>query len=110
AKPPVENRRPPRPDPGAWLTGYAPGQSVRVYQPGTALKIPKGAVLTVAMHYTTNGKETTDRTRIGVKYAAEPPKTEVVVVPLQTANFVLKAGSVDTRVDAEMTRNTDVTV
>ena len=36
----------------------APGQSVRVYQPGTALKMPKGAVLTVAMHYTANGKET----------------------------------------------------
>jgi hypothetical protein len=48
------------------------------------------------MHYTANGKETTDRTRIGVKFASEPPKTEVLVVPLQTANFVLKAGSTDT--------------
>jgi hypothetical protein len=107
---PVENDRAPKRDPGAWLTGYAPGQSVRVYQPGTALRIPKGAVLTVAMHYTANGKETTDRTVIGVKYASEPPKTEVLVVPLQTANFVLKAGSPDTRVDAEMTMNTDVTL
>jgi hypothetical protein len=106
----VENDRAPKRDPGAWLTGYAPGQSVRVYQPGTALKIPKGAVLTLAMHYTANGKEATDRTRIGVKYAPEPPKTEVLVVPLQTANFVLKAGSNDTRVDAEMTMNTDVTL
>jgi hypothetical protein len=107
---PVENDRAPKRDPGGWLTGYAPGQSVRVYQPGTALKIPKGAVLTVAMHYTANGKETTDRTRIGVKFASEPPKTEVMVVPLQTANFVLKAGSSDTRVDAEMTMNQDVTL
>ena len=109
-KAPVENDRAPKRDPGAWLTGYAPGQSVRIYQPGTALKMPKGAVLTVAMHYTANGNETTDRTRIGVKYASEPPKTEVLVVPLQTANFVLKAGSTDTRVDAEMTMNTDVTL
>jgi hypothetical protein len=109
-KAPVENDRAPKRDPGAWLTGYAPGQSVRIYQPGTALKMPKGAVLTVAMHYTANGKETTDRTRIGVKFASEPPKTELLVVPLQTANFVLKAGSTDTRVDAEMTMNTDVTL
>ena len=82
----------------------------RSLSPGTALKMPKGAVLTVAMHYTANGKDTTDRTRIGVKFASEPPKTEVLVVPLQTANFVLKAGSSDTRVDAEMTLNTDVTL
>src|SRR5258707_3194273 len=81
-----------------------------MYQPGRALKMRKGAVLTVAMHYTANGNEATDRTRIGVKYASEPPKTEVLVVPLQTANFVLKAGTADTRVDAEMTMNTDVTL
>ena len=62
------------------------------------------------MHYTTNGKPSSDRTSIGVKYASEPPKTELVVVPLQTANFVLKAGTPDTRVDAEMTINTDVTL
>jgi hypothetical protein len=43
-----------------------------------------------------------------VKYAAAPPKTEVMVVPLQTANFVLRAGVPDTRVDAEMTLNTDM--
>jgi hypothetical protein len=107
---PVANDRAPKRDPGAWLTGYAPGQSVRVYQPGTALRIPKGAVLTVAMHYTANGKDTTDRTVIGVKYATEPPKTEVLVAPLQTANFVLKAGSADTRVDAEMTMQQDMTL
>jgi hypothetical protein len=109
-KAPVENDRAPKRDPGAWLTGYAPGQSVRIYQPGTALRIPAGAVLTVAMHYTANGKETTDRTRIGVKYAPEPPKTEVRVGNLQTANFMLPAGSADTRVDAEMTMQQDLTL
>ena len=62
------------------------------------------------MHYTTNGTATTDRTSIGVKFASEPPKTPLVVVPLQNANFVLKAGTADTRVDAEMTVNTDVTL
>jgi hypothetical protein len=107
---PVENDRAAKRNPGAWLAGYAPGYSLRVYAPGTAIKIPKGAIITVQMHYTTNGKPTTDRTSIGVKFATEPPKTEVVVVPLQQANFVLKAGTSDTRVDAEMTLNTDVTL
>ncbi len=110
AKEAVENDRPAKRNPGGWLAGYAPGYSLRVYEPGTAIKIPKGAIITVQMHYTTNGKPSSDRTSIGLKYASEPPKTELVVVPLSTANFVLKAGEPDTRVDAEMTVNTDVTL
>ncbi len=107
---PIENDRPATRNPGAWLAGYAPGHSLRVYAPGTAIKIPKGAIMTVQMHYTPNGTPTTDRTSIGLKFASEPPKTELLVVPLQNANFELKAGSADTRVDAEMTLNTDVTL
>src|SRR5262249_1674657 len=72
---PVENDRPAKQNPGAWLAGYAPGHSLRVYEPGTAIKIPKGAIITVQMHYTTNGTPTTDRTSIGLKFASEPPKT-----------------------------------
>ena len=110
ARAPEENDRAATQNPGGWLAGYAPGYSVREYAPGTAIKIPKGAIITIQVHYTTNGKPSSDRTSIGVKYASEPPKTELVVVPLQNANFVLKAGTPDTRVDAEMTINTDVTL
>jgi hypothetical protein len=110
AKESVDNDRPAKRTPGGWLAGYAPGYSLRVYEPGTAIKIPKGAIITVQMHYTTNGKPSADRTSIGVKFASEAPKTELVVIPLSTANFVLKAGEPDTRVDAEMTLNTDVTL
>lgn len=106
----AENDRPPRRPPGAWLGGFAPGQSVRVYQPGTALRVPQGAVLTVAMHYTANGRPATDRTRVGIKWAKDPPKTEVRVATLQNANFMLPAGSSDTRVDAEVTLKEDVTL
>jgi len=106
----VDNDRPAKRNPGGWLAAYAPGYSVRVYEPGQAIKIPKGAIITVQMHYTTNGTPATDRTSIGLKFASEPPKTELLVVPLMTQNFVLKAGSSDTRVDAEMTINTDVTL
>ncbi|PYQ71622.1 MAG: thiol-disulfide isomerase [Acidobacteria bacterium] len=95
---------------GGWLGGFAPGQGVRVYQPGTALRVPAGSVLIISMHYTANGKETTDRTSVGLVFAKEPPRREVVVVPLQNENFTLKAGVADTRVDAEMTLQQDVTL
>ena len=107
---PVENDRPPTRSPGGWLGGFAPGQAVRVYQPGTALKIPAGAVVVLQMHYTANGKAAADRTRIGIKYASAPPKTEVRVVALANQNFVLPAGAPDTRVDAEVTLNQDITL
>jgi hypothetical protein len=107
---PIENDRPPTRSPGAWLGGFAPGQAVRVYEPGTALRIPAGAVLMLQMHYTATGKATTDRTRIGIKYAAAAPKTEIRVAALANQNFVLPAGAPDTRVDAEMTLNQDTTL
>jgi mono/diheme cytochrome c family protein len=104
------NDRPMQHQPTGWLGGFAPGQSVRVYQPGTALRVPAGATLIIQEHYTATGKATTDRTRIGIKWAKEAPKTEVNVATLQNANFVLPAGAADTRVDAEMTLNQDMTI
>ena len=104
------NDRPMKHQPTGWLSGFAPGQSVRVYQPGTALRVPAGTTLIVSVHYTANGKETTDRTRIGIKWANEAPKTAVDVATLQNANFVLPAGSSDTRVDAELTLKEDLTI
>ncbi|MCU1386034.1 MAG: hypothetical protein JWL71_4731 [Acidobacteria bacterium] len=104
------NDRPMKHQPTGWLSGYAPGQSVRVYQPGTALRVPAGATLIIQEHYTAIGKETTDRTRIGVKWAKETPKVPVDVATLQNANFVLPAGASDTRVDAELTLKEDTTV
>jgi hypothetical protein len=104
------NDRPPRSRPGAWLTGFAPGQAVRIYQPGTALKLPAGSVLLFQMHYTATGKEATDRSRIGVKFASAAPQTEVHVGTLVNQNFKLPAGAPDTRVDAELTLNQDTTL
>jgi hypothetical protein len=104
------NDRPMKHGPTGWLTGYAPGQAVRVYEPGTALRVPAGSTLIIQEHYTATGKATTDRTRIGIKWAKEAPKTAVDVATLQNQNFVLPAGASDTRVDAELTLKEDMTI
>jgi mono/diheme cytochrome c family protein len=104
------NDRPMKHGPTGWLAGYAPGQAVRVYEPGTALRVPAGSTLIIQEHYTASGKATTDRTRIGIKWAKEAPKTAVDVTTLQNQNFVLPAGSSDTRVDAELTLKEDMTI
>jgi len=96
--------------PGLFVGGFAPGQSVREYQPGTAMRVPAGSVLIFQMHYTANGKAATDRSSIGFKFASQPPQTEVRVAALVNANFTLPAGTPDTRVDAEMTIDQNLTL
>ena len=80
-----------------------PGQFIRVYQDGTAMKLPAGTTLVFQMHYTTYGKATTDRTRIAVKYAKQPPTTQLRWASLLNGTLHIPAGARDHRVDAEMT-------
>ena len=104
------NDRPAPKQLGAYLGGFAPGQSVRVYAPGTAIKLPAGAVLTFQMHYTTNGTAATDRTKIGVLFADAPPPREVKITALVNQNFTIPAGATSQRIDADVTLTRDVTI
>jgi hypothetical protein len=62
------------------------------------------------MHYTTNGKPTTDRTSIGFVFSKTPPATELRGTALINGALHIPAGAKDHRVDAEMTINRDVTL
>jgi hypothetical protein len=95
---------------GPAVSGFAPGQFLRVYQDGTAMKLPAGTTLVFQMHYTTYGKAVTDRTRIAVKYAKQPPATQLRWASLQNGSLHIPAGAADHRVDAEMTIGQDVTL
>jgi hypothetical protein len=95
---------------GPSIGGFAPGQFVRVYQEGTAMKLPAGTTLIFQMHYTPTGKPTTDRTRVGVKFAKSKPQTEVRFASLVNGGLHIPAGAPDYRVDAEMTINQNVTM
>jgi len=107
---PLNDRPAPKGGSSIFLGGFAPGQSVRTYNDGTAMKIPAGATLVFQMHYTATGKATSDRSKIGLVFAKERPRREVIMAALQNANFTLPAGAPDVRVDAEMTLNQDMTV
>jgi hypothetical protein len=107
---PLNDRPAPKGGSSIFLGGFAPGQSVRTYNDGTAMKIPAGATLVFQIHYTATGKATSDRSKIGLVFAKERPRREVLMAALQNANFTLPAGAPDVRVDAEMTLNQDMTV
>lgn len=92
------------------IGGYVPGNPARIYQPGTATRLPAGSTLVFQMHYTTNGKATTDRTSIGFVFAKEKPKVELHGAVLANGALHIPAGDPNARVDAEMTINRDVTL
>jgi hypothetical protein len=59
------------------LTAYAPGlQEQRFDLPvaDAAKFVPAGSDLVFQLHYTTSGKAATDQTKVGLKFAASPPK------------------------------------
>ena len=59
-----------------------PGKVVRVYQDGTAMRLPAGSTLIFQMHYTTTGKATTDRTSIGLKFAKSRRRPKLSIAAL----------------------------
>ena len=115
---PEDQRRPlgpnDRPQPKGGVNGsvgaYVPGNGYRIYQPGTATRLRAGSMLVFQIHYTTTGKETTDRTSIGLILAKEKPKTELAGVVLANGSLHIPAGEANARVDAQLTINRDVTV
>jgi len=59
---------------------FIPGNSVDDYRPWRAGKlVPAGSDIVFSLHYTTNGKATVDRTKIGFTLAKTPPPNKFVV-------------------------------
>jgi hypothetical protein len=111
ARQPTPNDRPvPKEGLGAFVGGFAPGQSIRIFHEGTAMKVPAGATLIFQVHYTATGKPVTDQSKIGLIFAKAPPKQEVMTVALVNQNFTLPAGAPNAEVDAQMTLNMDTTI
>jgi hypothetical protein len=62
---------------GPLIATTAPGTNAMVFQPGTALRIKAGSVLTLQVHYTATGKQERDQSSVGFIFAKQPPKQEV---------------------------------
>jgi hypothetical protein len=118
---PPKREQPHRPDPGMGILEgaqggiemvgvYVPGGLPYVLQPGQARLIPKGSDIIFQMHYTTNGKTASDRSRIGFIFAKEPPKERVVNSFVSNRNFRIPAMAADHPVDARVTLYEDSTL
>lgn len=55
------------------LGGYGPGGEANLTPDDTGIYIPPGGSYAYQMHYTSNGKKITDRTKVGYYFYKEPP-------------------------------------
>jgi hypothetical protein len=112
--------RPPAPRPEAapvvrrtgdqMLVNWAVGEDAPVFLPGMAKRIPKGSSLVFQVHYTTNGTPGTDRSRVGLIFAKEPPQREVRTGTIANAAFAIPPGAANHQIEAEATFTEDVNV
>ena len=73
------------------LCGYAPGDMPSIYPPGTAKRIPAGSNLIFQMHYTPNGKQSKDRSKVGLILAKKPPEREALTVGIANPGLMIPA-------------------
>jgi hypothetical protein len=87
--------------PSDFLVGYAPGQNAEILQPGQAKLIKAGSDIVLEVHYTPNGKATTDQARVGIVFAKEKPKERVLTLSAVNGTFKIPPGDPNYKVDAD---------
>jgi hypothetical protein len=95
---------------GAMLGGFAPGTSTLQFETGAAILIRAGSTIVMQMHYTPNGEAATDRTRIGLTFAKQPPEREMRLSSLVNGTLRIPPGDPDYSIAAEMTATADITI
>jgi len=116
---PERKNKPHQPDTGQGLLEigtvevvgvYVPGGVPYYLKPGQARLIPAGSDIVFQMHYTTNGKAATDRSRVGFQFAKQPPQERVVNTFVSNRNLRIPAGADGHPVLAKVTLQADSTL
>jgi hypothetical protein len=95
---------------GDFLAGYAPGTLPDILKPGQAKLVKAGSDIVLQMHYTANGKATTDISKVGIVFAKEKPTERVITLAASTANFAIPPGDSNYQVDSKITLQDDSTL
>jgi hypothetical protein len=70
--------------------------------------VPKGSDIVFSMHYTATGKPATDKSKLGLVFAKQPPKLRYYVSDGPTAsNLAIPAGDRNAEIVSEMTAQAD---
>ena len=90
------------------LIGWAPGLPPTILKPGQAKLVKAGSDIVLQLHYTPNGKAASDRTKIGIIYAKEPPKERVMTMNAVSYFLKIPPGDPNYESHAQITLHHDV--
>ena len=79
---------------------YTPGKVPEMWRPGLGKMIKAGSDLVLQIHYTTNGKETEDHTKVGLVFAKEKPTERALTIGGNNLGFKIPPGDPNYRVEA----------
>ena len=90
-----------------WLVGFAPGTQPYNLPPDTAFRIRAGSEFVLQIHYTTNGKPGSDRSKIGLVLSKTPPGKRAFIANVADDRFVIPPGDPNYSAKAQLTLATD---
>ena len=88
---------------GGFLVGWAPGVPPLNYPEGSGKLLPKGAWVMFELHYTPNGRATTDQSKVGFTFADGRPDEIVETDAVGNTRFEIPAHATNHEVVAEQT-------
>ena len=91
-----------------WLVGYAPGQRPWPLPEDTAFLVKAGSDFVLQVHYTPNGKASSDLTKVGLMLAKTPPTHRALIGGVANGDFAIPPGASDYKVNASRTIASEV--
>ena len=85
------------------LVGYAPGLPAAILPEGQAKLVKAGTDIVLQLHYTSNGKATMDRSKLGLVFSKTAPRQRVMTLQAANTSFVIPPQAANHRVDSHMT-------
>ncbi len=94
---------------GSFATTLSAGRGM-IYPPGRAKLLPAGATIVMQIHYTPDGTAHESKTRLGLRFAKEPPTEPVDSRSLATVAFEIPPGDANYQVTASKVMPRDATL
>jgi hypothetical protein len=94
---------------GNFLTKFLPGTKPEILEPGTVRRVPAGSKVLVEVHYSrTTGKVEKDRSMVGLVFAKQPPRKQLITAMISNYYFRIPPGAENHRVTACWTAPQDI--
>jgi hypothetical protein len=92
---------------GTYFAQYVPGMTIKPADRRYGTLLKAGSDLVIQLHYTPNGKATSDRTKVGLILSDMPPDMKFVSLSPLNPTFVIPPGAQNYKIEASATLNFD---